>query len=102
MVKFNYVSDLVCGQPAPDIEMFFIEYNHHQYRDLEDSKEKIEGMDRCKEIIAASRLNGEGDKMAFAYSYNYIGYETDKVCTRICVPFCLSCSFLCTTSSFFR
>ena len=102
-LMFRYNGDLICGQPAPDIQvriiqtfrkstnllfisslniyiqvlyfqMFTLEFTHHLFS---GPKEQIPAMNRVKGIVEEANFTG----IVFPFSKGYAAWETDEVST---------------------
>merc|ERR1719225_1516161 len=71
-LMFRYHEELICGQPAPDIQMFRLGFTHHLFS---GPKEQIPAMNRVKDIISEANFSG----IVFPFSKGYAAWETDEV-----------------------
>ena len=70
--RFRFSGDLVCGDPAPDIDLFEISFDHVL---LSGPEEQIPAMNLVKTAIKESNISGR----VFPWAYGYAAWETDEV-----------------------
>ena len=70
--KFRFESDLVCGDPAPDIGLFEISFSHRLFSGPE---EHVPAMNQVKQAVKNSNIKGR----VFPWAYLYSAWETDEV-----------------------
>jgi len=70
--SFQFVSELECGEEAPDILLFKLTYSHRLFSGPE---EHVPAMNAVKDAISQSNVSGR----VFPYAYGYAAWETDEV-----------------------
>jgi len=70
--SFQFVSDLECGEEAPEILLFKLTYSHRLFSGPE---EHVPAMNAVKDAISQSNVTGR----VFPYAYGYAAWETDEV-----------------------
>ena len=70
--KFRFSDKLVCGDPAPSIDLFEISFKHKL---LDGPEEQIPAMNAVKDAIAMTNISGR----VFPWAYGYAAWETDEV-----------------------
>jgi len=70
--KFQFRSELVCGEEVPDILLFKLTYSHKLFSGPE---EHVPAMNAVKDAITHANVTGR----VFPYAYGYAAWETDEV-----------------------
>ena len=70
--KFRFSNKLICGDAAPKIDLFEINFKHKL---LDGPEEQIPAMNGVKKAIKEADLSGR----VFPWAYGYAAWETDEV-----------------------
>ena len=75
---FRFDEPLKCGFPAPEAQMFIMEFTHKLFS---GPSEQVPAMNRVKRIIEQANFTG-GSGRIFPFSKGYAAWETDEIITE--------------------
>ncbi|KAK3928566.1 Patched domain-containing protein 3 [Frankliniella fusca] len=73
--NFKFSEILVCGKPAPNITVSYIEFHFKKFK---DSPSSVIAMNKVKSMVLAANLT-TGDQVAFAWSKAFANWVTDEI-----------------------